>query len=67
MFIFSKSKENSNIRGYRRLITAGQGDLDQELPDLDGGAAPLGLDGDIADILESTTHAPGHTGITYDI
>ncbi len=67
MFTFSKSKENSNIRGYRGVIAAGQSDLDQELPDLDGGTAPLGLDGDIADIVEATTHAPGDTGMTSDI
>ena len=67
MFTFSKSKENSNIRGYRGVIAAGQSDLDQELPDLDGGTAPLGLDSDIADILEATTHAPGDTGMTSDI
>ena len=67
MFTFSKSKENSNNRGYRGVIAAGQSDLDQELPDLDGGTAPLGLDGDIADIVEATTHAPGDTGMTSDI
>ena len=55
-----------NMSFYRGVIAARQGDLDQQLPDLDGGAAPLRLDGDVSDSLQAATHAPGDIGMTCD-
>ena len=60
-YILSKIRAHKNIRCYRGVIAAWQGDLDQELPDLDGGAVPLGLEGDVADSLEAAADAPDNS------
>ena len=62
MFTFSKSRYKHC--GYRGVIAAGQGDLDQQLSNFDGGAAPLSLDGDVSDSLQAATHAPGDGRMT---